>query len=372
MKKLIVLLSAVALIVAFTLPATAADEVKWNWYGNARVKTFWVSDDAGDGTIASAGGKSEDSELEWEYQGNSRIGFNVKGGPVGGRVELRSTGHGRDEGNSTVDANFAHLSGNWNFGAGTLTVGKTQPPVYQFISGAIFNDGGFIGGSDGAAYSRRRGLLGLKFGAFEFALLENRASDLDTDGDVDTVFPKVEARWGMGFDWFSFNLMGGFQYYKISDATKGTGTEDVDVTSYILGADATANFGPFYVKAGGNYGINNRVADWLPGVNDPTTNDGGDLKDITTYGLVGVVGFKLTDMVTFEGGVSYVHEESASNADALDDDDDQIRYYIQSVLQMHPGVFFIPEFTYVDKKEDIAGDDQGSQWALGGKWQINF
>jgi len=334
------------------------------------MKTFWVSDDSGDSTISGTGGKTEDSELQWQFQGNSRIGFRVKGGPIGGVVELRTTAHDSGGGNSTVDANFAHLAGSWNFGAGELTVGKTQPPVYQFISGQIFDDIGLIGSSDSAVYSRRRGLISLKFGGFEFALVEPRTSNLDTTGgDPDTVLPKFEARWGMGFDWFSFNLVGGYQYFKISDAVYGTSTKDVDVNSWIVGADATANFGPFYVKAGTDYGVNNLVADWLPGANTPTTNNSGDVKDVKTFGATGVVGFKLTDMVTFEGGVGYVTEKSDANGTK---DDDQIRYYIQSVLQMAPGVFFIPEFMYLDRKDDIQGNDQGNQWALGGKWQINL
>jgi hypothetical protein len=370
MKKLIVLLSAVALILAFTLPATAADEIQWNWYGNARVKTFWTSNDSGDSTIAGTGGKTEDSALEWQFQGNSRIGFRVKGGPIGGVVELRTNAHDQGAGQSTVDANFAHLAGSWNFGAGTLTVGKTQPPVYQFVSGEIYDDGGFIGPMDGASYSRRRGLLGLKFGAFEFALVEPRTGTLGTTGgDPDTVLPKFEARWGMGFDWFSFNLMGGYQYFEINDAVYGTSTKNVDVNSWILAGDATANFGPFYIKGAVDYGINNKVADWLPGNSEPTTNNSGDVKDIKTFGTVGVVGFKLTDMVTFEGGVSYVAEKSDANGT---DTDKQMRYYIQSVLQMAPGVFFIPEFMYLDRKDSITGADEGNEWFLGGKWQINF
>lgn len=371
MKKLIVLLSAIALIVAFTLPASAADEIKWNWYGNARVKTFWTSNDNGDTAIAGTGGDTKDSQLEWQFQGNSRIGFRVKGGPIGGVVELRTTAHDQGNGGSTVDANFAHLAGSWNFGAGELTVGKTQPPVYQFISGEIYDDGGLIGDSDSAAYSRRRGLISLKFGAFEFAAVEPRTSTLDTtSGNPNTVLPKFEARWGMGFDWFSFNLMGGYQYFYIKDAnTSGTNSKDVDVYSWIVGADATANFGPFYVKGGVDYGINNRVADWLPGANTPTTNDSGDVKDIKTFGATGVLGFKLTDMVTFEGGVGWVSEKSDASGT---DDDNQVRYYIQSVLQMAPGVFFIPELMYLDRKDNITGADQGNEWFVGGKWQINF
>ena len=38
-------------------------------------------------------------------------------------------------------------------------------------------------------------------------------------GDTDRVIPKIEAKWGMGFDAWNFNLFGGYQYYSISDVT---------------------------------------------------------------------------------------------------------------------------------------------------------
>ena len=119
MKKIIILLSAVALIVAFTIPATAADEIRWNWYGNARMKTFWVSEDLQDSGTVGGGNSSEDSELDWSFQGNSRIGFRVKGGPIGGRVEFRTAADDPgDSASGAVNADFVRLWGSWNFGAG--------------------------------------------------------------------------------------------------------------------------------------------------------------------------------------------------------------------------------------------------------------
>jgi len=41
MKKLLVLLAAVAFVVAFTVPAMSAD---WNFYGSSRISTFFDGD----------------------------------------------------------------------------------------------------------------------------------------------------------------------------------------------------------------------------------------------------------------------------------------------------------------------------------------
>ena len=40
MKKLMILIAAIALV-CFSVPAMAVD---WNFYGNARMQTFWTSD----------------------------------------------------------------------------------------------------------------------------------------------------------------------------------------------------------------------------------------------------------------------------------------------------------------------------------------
>jgi hypothetical protein len=362
MKKLFMLLMAAALVVAFTIPATAADEIKWNWYGNARMQTFWESTDYRDsGTTVGGNGSTEDSDLTWKFQGNSRIGFRVKGGPIGGRVELRTQDDNALGSSSTVDANFARLWGSWNFGAGTLYVGKRQAPVYQFLSGQAAKDTGLIGW--GAAYGRRRGMVGLQFGAFEVAFMQSREDALGTNGDTDVYLPKVEARWGMGFDTWSFNLFGGVQSYEISNVTSDTGgNEDVTVTSYIIGGDASFNFGPFYTKAGISFGENFGPADWVGPSPDYDGDD--DTNDVERLQGLLVLGFKMTDMVTFEAGVGGFADSWDGNDKG---DGSSMSAYIQAVMQMHPGVFFIPEFSLFDDADIGEGSAEGEK-KLDARW----
>ena len=77
MRKLLVLLSAVALVVVFALPA-AADV---SFYGNVRMSTFWVDDDPG------TPGADSDTVIEWNLDAaNSRFGAKFKEGAVGGNI----------------------------------------------------------------------------------------------------------------------------------------------------------------------------------------------------------------------------------------------------------------------------------------------
>ena len=82
MKKLTILLAAIALV-CFSVPAMAVD---WNFYGSARMATFYTSEDLGAGL--NAAGNDSDDGIDWDLQGNSRLGATVKAENVSGRFEL--------------------------------------------------------------------------------------------------------------------------------------------------------------------------------------------------------------------------------------------------------------------------------------------
>jgi hypothetical protein len=125
MKKLILIIAALALMAS---PALAVD---WNFYGSARMATFYNSRDFGDGENA-AGTDDKDAEVQWNLQGNSRLGATVKAENISGRFEF-----GINE--STVTSR--RIFGVWDFGAAKLKVGKDYTPVKQFISGQAFDAG---------------------------------------------------------------------------------------------------------------------------------------------------------------------------------------------------------------------------------------
>jgi hypothetical protein len=339
-------------------------------------------------------------------QSNSRIGANIKAENISARFELGLKG--TDGGD--LDVGTRRMFATWDFGAGKLKIGKDYTPTNQFISGQVFNsDNGLLG--IGTFYARRPGQIELQFGAFKIALVSNNvgliagmADETTTmnnattqairtnslgqtvifiepgttstkkfKGDVDRVVPKLELGWGMAFDTWNFNLMGGAQYYSIEDVTSftGTGTDDVEVTSWVFGGDIGWNFGPGYLKAAGSYSQNAANASWSGGQaswdGDDDTND--------TYTAMGalVAGFKLSDMLSFEAGYGVKNEVTD---EGFLRDSTPFEIYLQSVIALAPGVFIIPEVGYSDFDDgDTAtktGDDAGSQFYLGAKWQINF
>jgi hypothetical protein len=355
MKKLFVILAAVALVWAFAAPASAVD---WNFYGSARMATFWTSTETGDGSVS----KSEDSELNWTWQNNSRIGARVKGETVSGNFEVAMAA----DGGSDVSVGTRRLGAHWDFGAGTLSIEKGYTSFNQFLSGQIGRvDAGLLG--RGFMYAGRPGFIGLKFGGFGIQFIDiEDDDDLGTGGDVDTIFPKVEANWGMAFDAFSFQLRGGYQYYCI-DKVGPTASQDFDVTSVGLGAEGSFNFGPAYIRAGLSWAQNGNQARWTAGAGtlDAAGTDLDDT-DTTQGGLV--VGFKMSDMVSFEGGFGYRVDDFDQTGT---DDTTQWEFYLNSVVGLAPGVYIIPEFGYADVDTSTQATSS-TDWYLGAKWQMDF
>ena len=89
MKKFTILIAAL-MLVCFAVPALAVD---WNFYGSARINTWYVSRDFDEG-LNDAGTDTKDSEVRWGSNGqdNSRIGARVKHENVSGRVEIQLRG----------------------------------------------------------------------------------------------------------------------------------------------------------------------------------------------------------------------------------------------------------------------------------------
>lgn len=359
MKKLFVLFGAVVLVVAFTAPAFAAE---WSFYGSARMQMFWQSRDLGD--QLDPDGDDQDSDLLHSLQGNSRIGANVKAGDnLVGRFEF-GTG-----------VNTRILWGEYDFGGFKLGVGQHYSPVNYFASNQVFG-----GDTDmliyGGIYGGRNGMVQARIGDFKFALVSPQSDTVIGDPlgpgtfggfDTDISWPKLEASWAFNFGGFSGKVMGGYNSYKVVSPT-----EEETIDSYILGFGLKWDIGPFYVGGDvyigqntGNYGIwttgDSSVAGW------DTVN--GKLVDSDAFGWLFVVGFKMSDMLAFEGGLgnaNYDYDISGAESASIG------AWYVQSTIAFAKGVFIVPEIGQIDNGDDINGNDAGKTTYYGLKWQINF
>jgi len=99
--------------------------------------------------------------------------------------------------------------------------------------------------------------------------------------------------------------------------------------------------------------------------------------DAKYLGAQGIVGFRLTDALAFEGGVVY-QKGDVDNPGVLGQTIEQSTfvYYVQAVWSPAKNVFIVPEFGIIDNGDlKVTGQqdiDLGKVTWLGIKWQINF
>jgi hypothetical protein len=346
MKKLIVIFAAIAMVGAFTATAMAAE---WNFYGSARMATFYTTYD--DGNSATA----DENNVAWGQQGNSRIGATVKfNDEIGGKFEMSDSFGKR------------LLYGTYNFGAGQLLLGQEYAPSTSFYSNSVYDSDGDLLGV-GQFYIGRVPMIQVKIADFKLALMKpNVANTLGGTG-TESKMPRIEASYKFKTDAFFVDVFGGYQSYD----ELGTSIGDQSVSSYVVGVGGGADFGPVYLKAGvhlsqnqGQYGAYNPA-----GMSDEAQIVTGQLKDMDGVGYLAVVGFKANDALTIEAGYgSEKNELDVDNSKA----DETVQYYLNLSYTITPGFFVVPEIGKIDFKEDAAGNDEGDFTYAGLKWQINF
>ena len=360
MKKLFVLLGAVVLVVAFTAPSFAAE---WSFYGSSRVSMFWTSRDPGD----TLGPEGDDSFTDYNMglQGNARIGANVKANDnLTGRFEYGGT------------ANMRLLYGTYDFGGFKLKVGQDYRPVGHSTSNQTFgSDNGMT--SWGGIYAGRHGQVEGKFGGFSIALVAPPSEVGITDPEtgikygVNTkiTYPMLDAAYvgaAGGFSWKVYGSYAGF------DAIgPGPDYQKEAVNGYILGGGAKLPLGPVSLGASAYVGKNignvaaytetgSGFAGW--------DSDAEKIRDSNNWGWVFVIGFKMSDMFGFEGGLGSAY----SDMEDTDYDQTASAWYVQANIAFAKGVFIVPEIGQVTLGDDLSGVDNGKNTYYGLKWQINF
>jgi len=374
MKKLIIILAVIAMVGAFT--ATAMADV--SLYGSARFRTYYASVDSG------VPGADSDDDLEWRMGHLTRFGANFAADKITGQFELDARANTSTGGTQNIEAGtgasglggmrLRHLWGQWDFGAGKLLIGQTWPLYELPVSGINYYSGG-VQALGGMGYNvARTSQIRLTFGDFKLAFLPPDTSKTSPSAalfnEVNTFFPKIELRYDMKMDALALNFMGGYQNYEIENTvTKST----EDITSYVLGARAKANFGPAYAGLGLTYRQNgNNYGAWTVSTKESPVFEGAGLNDANAFGLVAALGWKFNDMFTLEGTYAMLNSEldtSASN------EDDMITYGVIAKITMAPGVYIIPEFIFQDNKDNVTNGtvvDQGDTTIFGVFWRIDF
>jgi len=388
MKKLIVILAAIAMVGAFT--ATAMADV--DLYGSARFRTYWADVDNG------VAGAESDQDMEWRMGHLTRFGANFKSDKITGKFELDALNNDKSggaivNGAANIESSsgasrwggmrLRHLWGQYDFGAGKLMIGQNFPLYDAPVSGINYYSGG-LQKFGGIGYDvARTSQIRLTFGDFKLAFLTPDTTKTIPTGtntiaysEVNTTLPKIEVRYDMKMDAFALNFIGGWQSYEIEDYNQAANTGSKateDVTSYVLGVRGQANFGPAYAGLALTYRVNgNNYGAWTVSAHESPMFQNNDLKDATAYGAVAALGWKLNDMFTLEA--SYAMLKSEVDTD-LDNEDDASVWGVIAKITLAPGVYIIPELIFQDNKDVKTGGvatEQGDQTTFGVFWRIDF
>lgn len=346
------------MVAALAMFASSAHAADWNFYGSARVET-WYETTAVDNTPDVDG-------LDWSLNGGSRIGANVKvSDELSGRFE-----YGASDGN----VNVRLLYGEWNFGAGSLLVGQDWTPLVMWNSNQVWADNGLWGVGEYGGH--RLAQIKFKMGGFRLAFM---APDVDfantAGGDLNSAvttpystevkIPAIGLKYIYSADNYNLKALAGYSSFEILN-TAG----DKSVDSYVLGVGADISFGALWIGASihGGSNVGNLGNEW---VNNTYTGagyasyDGTTLKDNDAIGYEFVIVYTVNDMFGFEAGYGYCETELDATVSTKDKVDS---YYLQAPITLAPGVVITPEIGVADWKE--AGQEKTTYF--GATWRVAF
>ena len=396
MKKFAVILLALGLVAAFTLPAMAEGITP---YASVRLGTFWADHDFNNYN-PSWTNDSDDGGWLMDVGDFSRFGAKGTVGDIYGQVELGLVGvENQSERTSTNNDVYTRLLfGRWDFGSGTLTVGQDYTPT-TYISGqegpGIFDDlntpqsydlqNYFIG--VGCLWDSRRPQIRVNLdNGFYFAIVkpEDAAApegNVNGGGDVDVTLPKML----IGFDYKTEGLYisPGFTYNTYDYDDKGApvgGTFDDDITSWILFVKSKIDLGTAVLKVAvhygenlGDYGISGRTNPYRDtyDASKAYVKSDGSVEDAECWGGYLDVAIPV-DPYTIGLGVGYSASKNDGFGTGYDNEDDLMGYYVNCKIPITDNFTVTPEFDYWDGMKNEADQDDPEHWYLGATWQIDF
>jgi hypothetical protein len=433
MKKLLVLLTAVAMVASFAAIASAAE---FSFYGNARLHTFsWedskeVNTKSANETYYPHGSAAtpifsnitandlafdeSDRDLDLSVGSISRFGTKITvSDELTANVEFGLIGKTASGGNTVY---LRHLYGEYDFGAGKVLVGQYWHPFAVNVGYSNQVGGADDGlGSTGQLGANRRPQIRLSFGDFALhfmspdhpkisgigngftSVIVNDQDDVEREAgyasdqkyyDDDISWPHVAAVYNASYENFKFSISGSMQSYEVSDTrgiyndivaedagapeTKTGNSYDVDSHAFKVGLQGS--FGLFTL--GATYGFGQNL--YNMGV-DAMSGKGGAPRGATYDAVNDRISDVDTTAYTIVGSfkVNDMVTLEAGYGKVSNDvegpqDDEASAYYLQAAIAIADGFTVTPEIGKYDYEENEDGTDEGDSTYFGAKWQINF
>jgi len=346
MKKQLVILSAVAAVTAFAVPAMAETTL----YGSARMATFYnMADDKG--AVGKTAGFDE------HLQGNSRFGANFSNDAVSGKVELGTA------------VNTRLLYGTYNFGGGKLTVGQDYNSYYTFVAQTHGDDNGFNG--YGALWDTRQAQIRVNMNnGLYFAAITPTGNVNGTPAASGAIVPNAEASSNIKLYLPKLNVgyagkAGAISYNAgVVGQTFKNVTINEQVNALLGYVNGKAGFGATtlmfnlsYAQNAGNMGFLGRQVYSTAAKKN-------------SQGFEGYVQLtqKLSDTLSANAGLGYVTDKVSGAAHA----DDKMSFFVNAPITLAKNVYITPEISYYDEMKSATGASQAKSTAIGAQFRIDF
>ena len=231
--------------------AVQASAIELTPYGSIKVATWYNQFES----FNAAGASKKDSDVSHDIQGNSQFGLRVKEADFSGVFEMGAYNPKNYSGGPEIRLMFA----SWDFGTGTVMVGKAPSPyVYRTVQ-AWDADGGMNG--YGSLYDGRYGQVkvtmknGLYFDVMQprvgaganttapvaaaanaLAPFQQTANSYPTATTVnyDTMMPKLVVGYEGKLDKWTYGGGAAFNRYNVERFSSATASTKTDITSYLL------------------------------------------------------------------------------------------------------------------------------------------
>lgn len=355
MKRAMTIFLAAVFMLAMYVPVSAAD---WNIYGSARVQTMWQDFDE-----ELDSGFADTTQFTHSLNAVSRFGLMVDHGIVGGHFEAGMfTGGG---------LYTRHIYGTVEMPFGDLLIGQTWTLYGEkcFVSCQTYlaDDSmlWFVG------YGHRRPQVRLTIENFAIALVEPQRVGFGPVGanDSEVMLPQVQVGYDTTVNDIYLSAVGAFQTYDLYDPAQAWDGE----TLTAWGVTVSAKFNimdPMYLNLAGFYGQNTRhLGDVYSRFTAEIDGDSDSIEDTTDYGGLLAIGTFIND-IEVQAGVGFTESDN----DTWAEKDQMMAYYVNANIPISPDgrAFIMPEVGYFDFDDDRAGNDAGSEFYAGLKWQVNF
>jgi hypothetical protein len=358
MKKQLVILSAVAAVTAFAVPAMAETTL----YGSARMATFYNFADA---KTTAATGKT--AGIDEHLQANSRFGANFDNGAVGGKVEF-GTG-----------VNTRLLYGTYNFGAGKLTVGQDYNSYYTFTA-QVHGDDNVMNGY-GSLWDGRLAQLrvNLNNGLYFAAITPNgNVSGTPASGSLTSntggIVNNAEANSNIKIYLPKLNV--GYTG-KAGNISYNAGLVGQTFKNVAINEQVNALLG--YVNGKASFGATTLMANLSYAQNAGNMGFAGRQSYSTAskknaQGFEGYVQLtqKLSDSLSANAGLGYVTDKTDTGVAATNHADNKMLLFVNAPITLAKNVYITPEFSYYDEMKSAANTDQAKSYALGAQFRIDF